>query len=219
MFRVGASVVVVGAIAAALVPTRATAKSAAPQLVVRLYDAFGVAPEQMATARTTADGVFKRAGIDVIWRNCRLIAMADPSSTLCDHAVEPQEVLLRIIAAGSHGTAGSLGYSSVDALQKSYCLATVLADRIGALATRTHVDGGKLLGRVMVHEIAHLLLGTPDHSPVGLMRARWSDDQVQRERPVDWMLSPDDVKRVRLGFLARVRVLTAAARHAVVPPA
>ena len=85
------------------------------------------------------------------------------------------------------------------------CLATAFGDRIEAMATRTQSDPGRLLGRVIAHEIGHLLVGTSAHSPIGLMRDSWSDDEVQNNRPIDWMLTRTDAKRIRLGLLERSR--------------
>ena len=35
-----------------------------------------------------------------------------------------------------------------------------------------------LLGRVMAHEIGHILLGTHAHSRTGIMRAVWTDHEL-----------------------------------------
>ena len=93
------------------------------------------------------------------------------------------------------------------------CLATAFGDRIEAMATRTQSDPGRLLGRVIAHEIGHLLVGTSAHSPIGLMRDSWSDDEVQNNRPIDWMLTRTDAKRIRLGLLERSR--RSANQHAI----
>ncbi len=36
-----------------------------------------------------------------------------------------------------------------------------------------------ILGHAAAHEIGHLLLGSNSHSPQGLMRARWSRQDLQ----------------------------------------
>jgi hypothetical protein len=36
-----------------------------------------------------------------------------------------------------------------------------------------------LLGHLMAHEIGHLLLGAGNHSPTGLMRARWQQQELE----------------------------------------
>ena len=52
------------------------------------------------------------------------------------------------------------------------------------------MDEGELLGRAIAHEIGHMLIGTPAHARVGLMRAVWVDAaSCAAVRPLDWMFS------------------------------
>ncbi len=67
--------------------------------------------------------------------------------------------------AAPASTPGSLGFSFVDIGRKAGTLATVFADRVQALAAIAGVDDGELLGRVIAHEIAHLLIGTSRPRP------------------------------------------------------
>jgi hypothetical protein len=191
-------------VAAALAPARATAKPMGLQLVVRVYDASGLAAVRLATAHRTSAAVLAAAGIDIVWRDCETAA-SRPSTQLCHRPVEPGEVIVRIVKAGLDESDNRLGYSSVDTRHHVGCLATVFGDRVEAVATRTGTDAGTLLGRVMAHEIIHLLVGTATHSPNGLMRDSWSDDEMRIDRPIDWMLTRTDAKRVRLGLLERSR--------------
>jgi len=53
-----------------------------------------------------------------------------------------------------------------------------------------------LLGRVMAHEIGHLLLGIDYHGPVGVMRAEWTDDLLNSGRD-DWRFSMTEAERMQ----------------------
>ena len=86
---------------------------------------------------------------------------------------------------------GSLGYALVALEQGRGTLATIYLDRIRSIARRTGVDAGRLIGRAIAHEIGHLLLGTSRHSAAGLMRARWSDREVQLDFQTDWSIKSD----------------------------
>jgi hypothetical protein len=37
-----------------------------------------------------------------------------------------------------------------------------------------------MLGHAMAHEIGHVLLGSTEHSPDGIMKARWSTTDYQK---------------------------------------
>jgi hypothetical protein len=194
----------VAGLSALLIPASAAGKAVPPQLVVRLYDALGVGEAARIAARDTAHFIFSHAGIDLIWRDCDAVAQAKSSSTSCDHPLEPREVLVRVVAGSSQTTGEVLGYSSIDTRQSAGWLATVFADRVDAVATRTQSDMGRLLGRAIAHEVGHLLLGTTTHSPSGLMRERWRDQELHRDRAWDWMLSSSDARGVRQALLSRV---------------
>jgi hypothetical protein len=40
--------------------------------------------------------------------------------------------------------------------------------------------GNELLAAVFVHEIGHVLLHTNSHSPIGIMNARWTGDELRQ---------------------------------------
>ena len=62
---------------------------------------------------------------------------------------------------------------------------------------------GDLLGRAMVHEIGHMLIGTPAHSRFGLMRAVWASSELRRGMPLDWVFSPKEGSELRRRLMAR----------------
>ena len=199
--------VVATAIGGALLPSQAIGGPVTqPPLIIRIYDNVGLASDRLATARHAVSAILKPAGIDISWRDCRR-SRPDAPGASCNGALEVSEVIIRIVNAGSKQGDDRLGYSSVDVQNHADCLATVFADRIEAMAGRTQSDPGTLLGHVMAHEIGHLLMGTSRHSPIGLMRKRWSDDEVRRRSPIDWQLTRSDARNARVGLLERSRRL------------
>jgi hypothetical protein len=205
MFKV-ALVATVG-ILARLASAAPAVPEATALLPVRTYDAYGVAPRDMAAAHATVQVLLKDAGIDIGWRECQARGRSTSSNASCDEAVDTTAVLVRIASGASRSNDGALGYSLIDSSQHSGSLVTILADRIEATVARTHVDAGTLLGRVIAHEIGHILIGTTRHSRTGLMRARWLDDELQRNLASDWTLATDDALRLRRGFLSRSKTL------------
>jgi hypothetical protein len=85
----------------------------------------------------------------------------------------------------------------VDLVEHAGTLATIYIDRVDALAARTGIDRGELLGRAVAHEIGHLVLGTSEHAPFGLMRATWTAAEIQRRVPLDWMFSAQQGRDMR----------------------
>jgi hypothetical protein len=155
-------------------------------LVVRIYDAYDVPSHHLAKAKTTVEGIMKGAGVAVIWPRCP-----------CLSPVSPGELVVRITASVPASEPGSLGFSFVDMSRKAGVLATVFADRVRALAAAADIDEAELLGRVIAHEISHLLLGTRDHGTHGLMRGAWKAGELTQQRPADWLLSRAEGRRIR----------------------
>ena len=155
-------------------------------LMIRIYDAYDVPGDRLARARTTVEGIMKSAGVAVTWPRCP-----------CLSPVGPGELVVRITASVPASAPGSLGFSFVDIGLKAGTLATVFADRVHSLAAIAGVDDGELLGRVIAHEISHLLIGTRDHGARGLMRGEWRASELTQQRPSDWLLSRSESRQIR----------------------
>jgi hypothetical protein len=162
-------------------------------LVVRVYDAYGVSNENIIAARVAVERIMKDARVAVTWTMCP-----------CETPVSTGELVLRIVAAAPSSAPDALGFSYVDVEQHKGTLATVFADRIRALAAGARVDAGELLGRAIAHELSHLLLGTHDHEPQGLMRGYWAATDLSTQSVRDWTLSADDGVRIRQAVARRL---------------
>jgi len=134
----------------------------------------------------------KNAGVAVTWPRCP-----------CLSPVRPGELVIRIAASVPASPPGSLGFSFVDTGQKAGTLATVFADRVRALAATAGVEAGEVLGRVIAHELSHLLLGTHDHAARGLMRGEWRASELAEHRPSDWVLSRSEGGAIRRAIKRR----------------
>ena len=163
-------------------------------LAVRVYDAYGVSAVTLARAQRAVDRILNDADLRVRWETCP-----------CAETVGSAELVVRISAAPAVSDQSALGYSYIDVARKAGTLATVFGDRVHAMARLAGADEGELLGRAMAHEVAHLLLGTHDHAPAGLMRGRWDVGDLQRNQPWEWTLSRTDAKTMRDALTRRRR--------------
>jgi hypothetical protein len=165
-------------------------------LVVRTYDSAGVSSRVLEHAQQSAGIALAAVGINPIWRPCHAVG--------CISKPKPHEVEIRFVKATALSERGSLGFAAVDIAERAGTLATVYVDRVDAMALAAGVDRGELLGRAMAHEVGHLLLGSVDHAPHGLMRATWRIDELRRELPLDWVFSRAEATEMRLRLAARV---------------
>jgi hypothetical protein len=175
--------------------TTSSESPAAERLVVRTYNNARVTAAELTEARGVASAILEGARLQTVWRDCATAA--------CDDAPGPRELIVRIVAAPQGIVADSLGCALIDLQDGAGTLATIYSDRINVVAFRTGVNAGTLLGRAVAHEIGHLLLGTARHSASGLMRALWSDRELQRPGRADWTFGPEEVASIAGRFAAR----------------
>ena len=171
-------------------------------VVVRVYDVTGMADVDRRDALEVARDALAAANVHAVFRDCAsTAAKGDP----CDTPPEQGERIVRIMNAPANLPAGmgtSLGNALVDSGTNTGVLATVYADRITRVSAG-QTDRQLLLGRVVAHEIGHLLLGVTAHSNSGLMREFWSDLQVRRNESSDWAFSVEDRQRICLSLLGK----------------
>jgi hypothetical protein len=80
---------------------------------------------------------------------------------------------------------------------------TLMLDRVRRMATHTGPMGGttkqygKLLGRVIAHELGHVVLGIRAPHPLnGIMASPWSPERMMKDDPRDWRFSKDEARRL-----------------------
>ena len=161
-------------------------------IVVRVYDANGAMTGTNLAALEQAKKALEAASVDVIWRLC--------GRSPCDAPMAPGELAIRIVRSPvppqNRGRL-PLGDAMLDTRTGSGVLATIYIDRVEWLAREAGTDSRVLLGRAIAHELGHLLLATTAHGPVGLMRAMWSQEEVRRGQPRDWIFAPAELAAMR----------------------
>jgi hypothetical protein len=175
-------------------------------LVLRTYDAFGVSAGEMRQARVTVDDLLRPASVHAEWRECSAARFSQRAGEPPCGDLAVDELVLRIVAATSATVPSSLGSALLDA--RGGVLATVYADRVRSLAARARVNPGQLLGRVIAHEIGHLLLSGAPHAASGLMRPRWSESEMRNERWLDWRWSSREIMDIARAVESRTVPVT-----------
>lgn len=171
-------------------------------VVVRVYDVTGMVDAERRDALDVAREALAAASVHVVFKNCSSNGSKDDS---CNTPPEPGERIVRILNAPANPPPGmgmTLGKALVDRSTNGGVLATVYADRIVQMAAG-QVDRPLLFGRVVAHELGHLLLGVTTHSGSGLMREFWTDQQMRRNESSDWAFSIEDRERICLGLLGK----------------
>jgi hypothetical protein len=169
-------------------------------LLIRVYDNAGVLAAHRARAIKSADDIIGRAGVPVEWHDCP--ARAALIRAACASPSSRGDLVIRLVRSPKRDpNERALGHAYIDPSSGSGTLATVFVDRVEALAGQARADGWALVGRVMAHEVGHLLLGTNAHSDTGLMREFWTVKDLVRNRPDDWVFSRSQREGLQSGRL------------------
>ena len=73
----------------------------------------------------------------------------------------------------------------------------IFYDRVEPLLRGHHAPEATILGYVLAHEIAHILQGIARHSETGIMRARWTDNDLKQMGIRVLTFTPEDVQLIR----------------------
>jgi hypothetical protein len=137
-------------------------------LVVKVSNQAGTAADVLDRAKAQANRIFMDAGVGIAW----LDAQRDPEPRCGGlHVLVtllPPETVRRLSTEGLSETA--LG-SAAEGTGR----VVIYPQRVLELAARIHTSAGELLGRVIAHELGHMLL-PPGHSPLGIMTAGLDTD-------------------------------------------
>lgn len=182
---------------------------AEPPMTIRVYDATARSPAERASAIRAAAAIFTEAGLNPTWRDCSRGGADSP----CAGTRQPHDLVIRILARATvldTPTSNAvtavdaetvqterLGFAAVAARGQGGIVATVYAEHIARVTARTGIAFDLLLGRAIAHEIGHLLSGANGHTATGLMRAVWTDDELQRDRLEDWTYLVDVARTTR----------------------
>jgi hypothetical protein len=170
-----------GVLASLLLMAEISMLGARTQLIVRVYPYADLPEGSLDRSIKTAAAVLRRASVETAWERCATPAypISDPG---CAQRADKLVIQLRL-----HDHAGEkrmrpgadqFGYA-VTPVQGLGVVAGVYLARVRRVVAEQGLDLEPVLGRLMAHEIAHLLLGPGSHSPAGIMVKRWRERELR----------------------------------------
>jgi hypothetical protein len=146
-------------------------------LTVAIHDRVGVSAKTLAEAERTASVVFRDAGLDVTLVDCASGAAEIKNNSSCRTTQFPTHLHLTIAERSENLSDETLGVAYLGE-DGGGCYTDIFFGPAVELHEHFQVQLGVLLGHVLAHEVAHLLLGTNSHSDTGIMRAHWSEQDL-----------------------------------------
>ena len=167
-----------------------------PQLRVRIYGNAAVSPQSLRFAEYESERMLSETRILLNWLDC-LGAATLPA---CMSEGLPTDLMVRIQQKEPPEAGRGVGMT---VLNGEWSVAFIFYGRVLALRSNGAVPQA-ILGRVMAHEITHILLPREGHSGAGLMRERWKPDDLQFRSPACLGLPPRFVRLMEQEALRRV---------------
>lgn len=175
-----------------------------PRVTISVYNDSEVPANVLKPAENEASQVFRLAGIEVTWLNCRVPAENEEASRACREAVFPEHLHLRIVRR-SLGLKGETMGISFQADDGSGCYADLFYEPMQELHQSDGADIASLLGHVAAHEIGHLLLGTNSHSAEGIMQVHWTAEELANSKVGGLVFLEKESSRMRARLTASLQ--------------
>lgn len=156
-------------------PAAAAGPRSRPKLRVEVCDLAHLTARNLALSTEEAGRLMREVGIDVVWE---FPALQAPQRILKIGVTEPwglsdqgQAFIVRILPTAPKHLPCTLGYSLP--AEPDWVHAAIFDNHVEEVHYRNRVAYASLLGCAIAHEVAHLLLKSPEHAVRGVMKARW----------------------------------------------
>jgi hypothetical protein len=180
-------------------------------ITVRVLNYARVSQPILVSSEAQAAKVLRKAGIETVWLDCPCETPQTDVPLPCQQVVGPAEIVLRILPRFTPLKGllpdATLGLSAVPGAGEHGTYASLFFDQAEELAKGRVASISVILGHATAHEIGHLLLRSSQHSTVGIMRARWNQEDLRRASQGDLLFTGQQSKFIR----TEVRTRSAAA--------
>jgi hypothetical protein len=156
-----------------------------------------IPPALLEEGQDSATGIFAAIQVQLMWVAQRPPAPPRLAPCVCEATM--RDLALQIVP---HAPANVSNVALAMAMPRANSGVSIVIfyDRVDPLL-RGHAREGKVLGYVLAHEITHVLQGIPRHSDIGVMRARWTENDFRQMGIGTLRFTNDDVRMIRRRFL------------------
>ncbi len=172
---------------------------------VRIYDYSGIEPRTLEIAKLEAGKRLSEAGIGVEWMDCQ--SHVQPvNRERCNQPFTPTDFILNLLPRGMAARFGqpknALAFAAVSGepgADREFWVFYDAIRRLGEQAAPT----ATIVGDVVAHELAHLLLDSAQHADNGIMRGAWSAQSLREASCGQLRFSAEVIAGMREGLNQR----------------
>jgi hypothetical protein len=163
-------------------------------------------PVTVQSMQSEASAIWQRYGVQLQWppsrHDVQCLRVHGTFDVLVEYQASPVENASGSSVLGStHLAPAAIDRARifVDYDETEHLLESLSASRLIPLVGHPDIgpaDIGRALGRVLAHEIGHVLLDAPRHQPWGLMRRSFAPDDLAARQRWSYTLSKKEVERL-----------------------
>ncbi len=171
------------------------------RITIWVHDYARTKPGTLARAEKEAARIFGEAGVNLAWQSYSPwpggpVAEAAPQA-VSDVPHIHLSIVTRSKAYALPYHEETLGITPMSREGERGMLAEIFLDRVRYQADPAGVSVGLLLGHAIAHELGHVLLRTGGHVPTGIMRARWTPQDLHRAACGQLLFTPHQAELIR----------------------
>lgn len=178
-----------------------------PVITVRTHLFVQVPQETLVEAEAVASEILRRADLEVVWINCDYSIPPASREPGCARALSSLDFVLNIVdrlqALSPKLSEIAMGVAAVPSKGGEGDSAYVGMRQAEGVAHASGIPLETILGLGAAHELGHLLLGENAHSPSGLMKAKWGNDDLKLGSHGNLILLKEQTNRIRTNLLTR----------------
>jgi len=161
---------------------------------VQLSSQVAAPPDLLRDGQEAASNIFAGIHVQLMWSS----QMQQVSSAAAGCVGEPATHQLAVeIVPHAPASFSDVALAMALPYADSGVRIVVFYDRVEPLLGGHHAPQATVLGYVLAHEIAHVLQGIARHSETGIMRARWTDNDLKQMGIKVLAFTPEDVQLIR----------------------
>jgi hypothetical protein len=177
------------------------------QITVHVFNRVHMPAGRLDQTEVVTTQILRRAGVQVVWLDCRMTGANDEPLPACDRAMGPTDLTLNFVdeirSLSSKMKEETLGFAMVPGDGEQGNRAYISIQRARDMARECVTPIEIILGLAAAHEIGHLLMGSGEHSSAGVMRARWDVKDLILAAKGDLRFTDDQVKKLHASAVAR----------------
>ncbi len=185
--RIGAAVTLLSASA---LPSAESHSAKMPNVGVVVRNLSTAPPELVQKGEAVCQEIYAAAGIRITWIN-----------TMNDVNWEGPDIVLRVVILPQAPPSRALAAFGTALRERQELL--LYQDRIVRFGKIVNLPVHLMLSVALVHEMGHLLLDSDDHTPSGIMRAEWGQDDLNAIRRGQFHFTSDQIRRMKMNIAKR----------------